>query len=373
MLPFRILVLLTAGALAGINCRTSLYKATQQDNLAKVQEAVDRGDSVNDKEGGKNSPLHIALVNGYDDIALYLIEKGADVSEPNAVDAPPLLLAVGRGNDKIVRLLLAKGASPSFVDPEGRTLLHYAAAFNHVDVTKTLLATGKLQPNAADQAGNTPLHETARLFNAVDSAALIISAGGKMNLENKKGETPFNLVAFKSKKEALQGTVMFTTWVILNNQRLSKGSSEREVPLAEAFLKAGADPNHPTKGGDLPLHDALANSRIDLCRLYLKSGADPEKPGAKGTRAIHIAFAPVLETGDIEIATQIINKTKDLNGKDYRGYAPIHLAAVAGNEQLVRLLITKGVDLSAKDGEGRTALQLAEKFERTVLYPLLKK
>lgn len=373
MNTLRVVPVFFLSLLIGAGCKTSLFKAVQQNDLAKVQEAAARGEDLNNKEGGKNTPLHIALVNGYDSVAEFLIEKGADVNEPNVVGAPPLLLAVGRGNDKIVQMLMAKGASPGFRDPDGRTLLHYSAAFNHTDVTQTLLTKGKLQPNTADGLGNTPLHETARLFNAVDTAVMLIKAGATANTENRKGETAMNMVAFKSKKEALQGTAMFTTWVILNSGRLARTSDERAPKLAEVLIKAGADPNHATKEGDLPLHDALVNSKIELCHVLLRMGADPEKPGNKGSRAIHITFMPVLEKGDTEIATEIINKTHNLNEKDYRGYAPIHLAAVAGNEKIVRLLISKGVDLTAKDGEGRTALQLAEKFERTSLYPLLKK
>ena len=45
--------------------------------------------------------------------------------------------------------------------------------------------------------------------------------------------------------------------------------------------------------------------------------------------------------------------------QDVSGSTPLHLAAKAGHEKLVRLLMDNEANIIAKDNEGKTALQLA--------------
>jgi len=51
----------------------------------------------------------------------------------------------------------------------------------------------------------------------------------------------------------------------------------------------------------------------------------------------------------------------------------LHWAVRSGNISIVNLLITKGVDVNAKDKRGRTPLQLAEQNGYTEIVELLRK
>lgn len=52
---------------------------------------------------------------------------------------------------------------------------------------------------------------------------------------------------------------------------------------------------------------------------------------------------------------------------------PITIAASLGRLESVKLLIDKGVDLTAEDSDGRTALDLAENFKKTEIAQLLRR
>jgi ankyrin repeat protein len=71
------------------------------------------------------TPLHIATVLGFDEIALYLIEKGADVNlRSNVKGYTPLHMAVlANKPEMLIELLTKTNADPMVEDASGRTLL----------------------------------------------------------------------------------------------------------------------------------------------------------------------------------------------------------------------------------------------------------
>jgi ankyrin repeat protein len=56
-----------------------------------------------------------------------------------------------------------------------------------------------------------------------------------------------------------------------------------------------------------------------------------------------------------------------------RGLTPLHFAAWKDYEDVVKMLLNKGANLSAKDQRGRTPLSMAEKAEHTKIVELLHK
>ena len=52
-----------------------------------------------------------------------------------------------------------------------------------------------------------------------------------------------------------------------------------------------------------------------------------------------------------------------VNTEDDDGYSPLHYAAMNGLEEIAKLLITKGANVNAKDGKGRTPLDILSSEE----------
>jgi hypothetical protein len=57
----------------------------------------------------------------------------------------------------------------------------------------------------------------------------------------------------------------------------------------------------------------------------------------------------------------LIDAGANINAKTPAGDSALHIAALAGKLDVVRLLAKNGADLSLKDGAGLTALQVVEK------------
>jgi hypothetical protein len=115
------------------------------DGVTSLAEAVERGD--------------LALVQD-------LLNEGTDVNErdprwPPAIAFPPITVAAARGDCEMVRLLLAHGANVDARDPGGGTPLIWACNNEHLDCARVLLEAGanvKLRNNDGYTAyGRTPI------------------------------------------------------------------------------------------------------------------------------------------------------------------------------------------------------------------------
>ena len=82
-----------------------------------------------------------------------------------------------------------KDADIHGVDPaSGRSALHFAAFWGHVNMTKYLTAELKLNLDQQDYAGDTPLHDAAA-HGHEDVAKILVAAGANTSIRNKAGLT----------------------------------------------------------------------------------------------------------------------------------------------------------------------------------------
>ncbi|CAN0353304.1 unnamed protein product, partial [Ectocarpus sp. 13 AM-2016] len=91
-----------------------------------------------------NTPLHLAALEGMDELVSSLLLRGADKDALSVLGKTPLMLA-----------------SRSFVSYDGTTPLMYAALFNRKDSVLARLERGASLAGE-DSDGNTALHNVCR-------------------------------------------------------------------------------------------------------------------------------------------------------------------------------------------------------------------
>ncbi|KAF4527274.1 hypothetical protein B566_EDAN006995 [Ephemera danica] len=115
---------------------------------------------------------------------------------------------------------------------------------------------------------------------------------------------------------------------------------------------------------DAPLHSAICANAIDSVALLLDLGADAAAIGDIGLSAFHLA----AHLGFTECLKTILNLRRgiDVNAKAqdrWERSSILHFAANSGQEEMVRLLLSHGVDPNHVNSKGQTALHIAAKMQ----------
>ena len=154
-------------------------------------------------------------------------------------------------------------------------------------------------------------------------------------------------------------------------------ASQTRTGLLLARMGSGASKANAAKGGKRKKNDPRAqlerlvqggNVRgvADLLskKTELTNSALDDK---SGTRAIHIA----CKNGDRDMIRELMKRNCFLNQKDSKGCTALMLAAAAGHDKIVKLIVDSGADVRMKDKNDDTALEYAERNNRTKVKELL--
>jgi len=111
--------------------------------------------------------LHEAAFQGNLEAIQQHIEAGSDLNEKDPVSgASPLIIAAVFGQIEVVRALIKAGADVNSRNNEGSTPLHTAAFFCRTEIVEALLDNGA-DKNARNNAGRTALESVAAPFDDV--------------------------------------------------------------------------------------------------------------------------------------------------------------------------------------------------------------
>lgn len=164
--------------------------APYKTNLATVRCLVEHGVDPKARRGTGSqlgpTPLEVAVTHNYDDIAAYLIGKGADVNDraqSRRTDRPSgtlLQTAASQGNVELVKLLLQHGAnaSPSMQSPDGQ---EHGSMLDSVMVYMSGSVSNNIHPTLASQQKVEQMCEIVGLLEAHGARRTAASA-------NLKGE-----------------------------------------------------------------------------------------------------------------------------------------------------------------------------------------
>lgn len=131
-----------------------LFSAVNSGNLTLVKSILEQDiHLLNIKDENGCTPLHIAVQDGFVDIAEYLISKGADVNEKDAHGYTCLHLVKSL---EMAELLISKGAEVDVKEDYGLTPLHNAVLEGYDEIVVFLLSKGA-DINAVENKGFTPL------------------------------------------------------------------------------------------------------------------------------------------------------------------------------------------------------------------------
>ncbi|MFN0245359.1 MAG: ankyrin repeat domain-containing protein [Kofleriaceae bacterium] len=246
--------------------------------------------------------------------------------------------------------------------------LRIAAMRGGVALAKELLAQGA-DPTARE-SGFTPLHvaamEAQMPGNHLGVARVLLDAGA--DVDARSHGVGFTPLFFAVGVDAVDMVDLL----------LERGADPRattatgETPLHEAareaegtgtiarLLAAGVDPNARADDGSIPILRPAEQGHDAKTRALLDAGSDPALVDEHGYGLLHAACNGSL----VEIVREMLSRGVDIQQRTLDGMTPLHFAVSSigirdDAPATVRLLIEHGADRSAKANDGRTPAELA--------------
>ena len=353
-------ILLAAGAKINIKednarngkDRTLLHNAAKIGFKELVQQLIKDGANVVIRDRGKRTPLHYATTK---EVAALLM---LDINAMDQSGNTPLHLAVDRGSQDIAELLIANGARVNVRNANGQTPLYRAIAIGHNEIAALLINNGT-DVNNIDGSGTTPLHKAAH-YGTVKILKLLIAKGAEINIQDNQRKTPLDIAVDLK----LQDTVAL---LISKNPDVNSEDKEGRTLLhiavdfkledvAKQLIAKGAFVNAKNNLLQTPLHLAVAQGSQDIAELLIANGARVNARNADGQTPLYQAIA----IGHNDIAALLIKNGADVNNRDMCNTTPLHKAAHYGTVEILKLLIAKGAKIDATNCDGDTPLKIAE-------------
>uniref|UniRef100_A0A803MA14 Uncharacterized protein n=1 Tax=Chenopodium quinoa TaxID=63459 RepID=A0A803MA14_CHEQI len=242
------------------------YQQGQQEATVMTPMGFNPGLSMQNNEG--NTPLHLALIKGKDDVALLLAKHCPDLtrSRKNNDGNTPLHVAAEVGNTECFKLLLEYDLKQAEVtNKDGNTPLHVAflksnlpiekredLSSKYLDMIKLMIEKESCVACMQDAIGATPLHRAASITSTYTQKIIRLILDkcpqSVMEVRNNSSKTILHVLkTIPSYKEA---------------------KALLDIPELFGLI------NHQDNDGNTPLHWAAMNLNHNMVRALLDSSAE---------------------------------------------------------------------------------------------------
>ena len=245
---------------------TPLLFAARHGDIESARALLAAGADVDDRSADGNSALVVAAMSGHENLAGFLLARGAD---PDAAGAgyTALHAAVLRSQPDLLRALLAAGADPDVPlvrgTPVPRWTYQFVFTLREKGATPLTLAAKYLEPDlvrALAEAGADPL-----IPMEDGSTALMAAVGLGLSRSTNR------------RSRLIAPELVAAEW----------GDENIVLETVRAVVAAGgaAGINEPGRGGNTALHGAARNRFRAVADLLIAEGADPDVENEDGTPA----------------------------------------------------------------------------------------
>lgn len=321
--------------------------------------------------------LSYAMENSDENIVKYLVENGADMY---SYEITALYQAVLNLNPKLVEYFLDKGASiekAGGTDVYGNIMMAAAGSkFNNsndkspVDLTlleKSAENSAKIMQMIIDKVdkklindsleGKTPL--IIAVGNSyIDTAKILIENGANINAVDFEGWSALSYAVNNGDIEIAK--LLLENKAKIKDELLIAIKSpivESRINMMKLLIDNKANINYTDENGFTPLNIAIESGDMELTKFLIKNGANVNSLMQDGLSLIGYAIAQ----NNMDLLQILIENGANINNTNGDSWAntPLQMASRLGLDNVVRILLTRNVDINAVDMNGNTALHTA--------------
>ena len=345
----------------------ALQSASAAGHQAIVQLLLDHGADANKQGGLYSNALNAAAAENHVAIIELLLKNSADISRHDNQRRSVLHYATNSADCKLslVELLLSKGAPANTTDIDNMTPLHHSVKFGHQSVLSLLLDNGisidahvyrkswsrnsvktdtsywfsvpESEPNSSCiPAGLTPLHFAALTGNSV-MTKFLLERGADPNALSEYSESPMHLTL----RQTLLGPDYNDDWT---DPHCRAESMWDFVDFEEDDM--GAISAKITMHREGVLDALLADDRTSVT--------------IRDCQHEHLLHCVKYgKSGSVSVVEKLVFRGANPFERNLKQQNALHLASRAGDEDVVTLLLSLGLDLALTDNDGLNALHHA--------------
>ena len=333
---------------------------------------LQRGAEIDVGAGELGTPLHFAALSGGTEAVLFFLDQGANADAMDSQGMTPFMKACEAGKETTAQILINRTTDVMLQAQDTLTTALHSSILKEIDETSKLIIATALNVDVPDANGVTALIMAcdAREFERDPVIQLLLDRGANINAVEKTGESALGLACKGGR-----------TWVV--RELLDRGASLdqeqqhfNQTPIYYAcrgghaeiltlLLDHGATINSSKRPVENQLFVAAVDSGSKVT-IELLIEADPAHfLFAKSSRresALHIACKMGLSS---VLVQWLVDAGVGNDGVDIDGRSALHHAVLAGNDEVMHILLNAKVEINIKDNEGLTALDLAVQRKNT--------
>lgn len=347
--------------------------------------------------------LHVASLYGQPQIVDLLLSRGASVNVSDYSGSTPLHYAASRGHQNALLLLAHSRAEIQCRDNEGNAPLHLSAGNGHEGCVKALLYFSEhvgvhFDVNATNTNGDTALHHAAR-WGYEGIVSILLEYGANPSVENKRKLTPSHyahnlhvsrLLANASKPsgkspplEYLKKSVKLQADVSIaavHKEKLDFSDDHETCSLSGSQGEHSSIRPHNTEQikrvEKLLRSVAVGDIRLACYYLGLEGPGDtPQETEVSSVVMCHpLCVCENCRPKNVDTSTGTASErvTLNVNASNSEGFTSLHIAAMHGQSDLMRLLLDAGAYPNVKTRQkGFTPLHLACQHQRVAAARIL--
>lgn len=352
---------------------TEFYNAGVDFNMDEEDDSTEDLDEM-----GTYTPLDLAVENSSVSVVDLMVKYGANVKlRSSSLAFTPLHFAAGAGKTENAKYIIDHVLSDTakFINEKGfenRTALHFAAKYGYAETAKLFIENGA-DVDVQDEDGKTALHLATEYYGDLETVKTLIAAGADVNKEDKNDNTPLYYAIEESKADVVNALiaagadpdrVAYSMCQVVKN-----GDTEIVKALIAASYKVDIivelDDEYD-RYGYTPLCYAVKGGHVEIVKALIAADADMSPRGLGNRTLLHLAASSKHEKAH-EVVEELIKAYIDrgdgvvvLDEQDEDGRTPLHLAALNGDVETIKVLMKNGADIDIQDKyDGNTALHFA--------------
>ncbi len=352
---------------------------------------LDKKADKNAADGNGKTPKDIALENGDSDYKQLFTSGRLKLNALSNLTSNAF--AGGEKKDQLAKALYLTEKLVREVDPDDdeemwmlQGILHNALINDEECRVLELMVKGGIDLTAPMHRGGSVECIRDNCFTGNGGVKVIkkfIELGLDMDEALIKGRTPANIVASqrernmfgRKKDDYFEEAAKFFSKESMEQvddegtTAVHQAARQNHVEMLKVMVDKGVDVNiaqdEPAEAGNTPLHEACARGNVKVVELLMKSGADDTLLNVEGETAAHLVMEKRVYGGDMktEDRTAILEALEHVDIPGSGGRTPLMYMLqqrdVYGKDEILTVLLDKGVDVNQRDEAGNTALIIA--------------